>query len=49
MAKRGHGEGSITQRADDNRWMARLMVDGKRKTVYRFGGATSESGIVLDS
>ena len=34
MAKRGHGEGSITQRADDNRWMARLMVDGKRKTVY---------------
>ncbi len=37
MAKRGHGEGSITQRADDNRWMARLMVDGRRKTVY---GAT---------
>jgi len=37
VAKRGHGEGSVTQRADDNRWMARLMVDGRRKTVY---GAT---------
>jgi integrase len=37
MAKRGHGEGSITQRVDDSRWMARLMVDGRRKTVY---GAT---------
>ena len=37
MAKRGHGEGSVTQRADDNRWMARLMVDGRRNTVY---GAT---------
>ena len=33
MPKRANGEGSIYKRPD-RRWMARLMVDGKRKDFY---------------
>jgi len=34
MARRGHGEGTITKRTD-GRWMARITLEsGKRKAFY---------------